>query len=211
MKEIESNLFGKIPAPENFGELMELLTFYKKPSREVHMWRGQSNIDWRIDHSAYRRLKIEKENISDFDLVWYEKSLMEQATHRGYRRQDSRDLRDLELLAKLQHHGAATRLLDFSRNSLIALWFAISENDNLDGLLIGLNTYYLGGEESRSQDLDYPFDSKTIDKAEHPYTFEPPVITPRVAAQHSQFIYSSISTEKTGSLKLDKKKTQTFS
>jgi hypothetical protein len=32
-------------------------------------------------------------------------------------------LSDLELLLELQHYGAATGLVDFSRDFLIALWF----------------------------------------------------------------------------------------
>ena len=35
-----------------------------------------------------------------------------------------RQLSDLELLAELQHFGAATCLIDFSRSALVALWFA---------------------------------------------------------------------------------------
>ncbi|MEX1191879.1 MAG: FRG domain-containing protein [Brumimicrobium sp.] len=206
MKEYKSELFGLIPEPESFGELIEILTLYKEPNSNVHMWRGQINIGWRVDHSAYRRLKIKKDKINDFDLVWYEQSLMKQATHRGFRRQNTWNLSDLELLAKLQHHGAATRLIDFSRNSFIALWFAVSENLNLNGILIGLNSDYLGGHESTSQNYDYPFELKKVDNTEHPYTFEPPVITPRIAAQHSQFVYSSLSFEKTGSLKLHENK-----
>ena len=40
---------------------------------------------------------------------------------------------DLKVLAELQHHGAATNLLDFSRNVLIALWMACSEEFDQDG------------------------------------------------------------------------------
>lgn len=199
----DNEIYGSILQPNNFGELINLLTFSNDSNSRVHMWRGQSNIEWRIDHSAYRRLRIDRKEVTDFDLIWYEKNLMEQATHKGYRRQNGRDLSDLELLAKLQHHGAATRLLDFTRNSLIALWFASSENLNKDGLLIGLNTNYLGGYES-TLDFEYPFELNKEDTIGHSLTFEPPVITPRIAAQHSQFIYSSLSYEKTGSLKLEK-------
>jgi hypothetical protein len=34
------------------------------------------------------------------------------------------ELSNLELLLELQHYGAATGLIDFSRDFLVALWFA---------------------------------------------------------------------------------------
>lgn len=44
---------------------------------------------------------------------------------------------DLHLLAKLQHHGAPTRLIDVTYNPLTALWFACAdvEQRNEDGVL----------------------------------------------------------------------------
>ncbi len=38
------------------------------------------------------------------------------------------NISDLEVLADLQHYGAATCLVDFSRNMLTSLWFACREN-----------------------------------------------------------------------------------
>ena len=42
----------------------------------------------------------------------------------GFGIEDGHEIPDLELLAKLQHFGAATGLLDFTWNPLVALWFA---------------------------------------------------------------------------------------
>lgn len=52
-----------------------------------------------------------------------------------------RMLGDLELLAALQHFGAATRMLDFTRNLLVAAWFATRDREHRDkrcGVLAGL-------------------------------------------------------------------------
>lgn len=167
------------------------------------MWRGQSNIDWRLDHGAYRRLKIEQANVEESDLIHYEQILLAQATHKGYRRQNGRELDDFELLARLQHHGAATRLLDFSRNSLVALWFCVSDNLGKYGLLVGLNVDYLGGDESNKYIEEYiPF-IKGLANLSHPQTWEPPIVSPRIAAQHSQFIFSALSKDPRSSITLD--------
>jgi hypothetical protein len=49
--------------------------------------------------------------------------------------------KDVEVLAYAQHHGAPTRLLDWSTNPLIALWFALSERgaDAEDGVVFKLD------------------------------------------------------------------------
>ena len=56
--------------------------------------------------------------------------LIENARLIGHDMKNGRVLSDLELLAELQHFGAATCLIDFTRNSLIALWFACQEHSH---------------------------------------------------------------------------------
>lgn len=48
---------------------------------------------------------------------------------------------DLEVLAFARHHGAPTRLLDWTSNPLIALWFAVSDSawDQEDGKVFQLD------------------------------------------------------------------------
>jgi hypothetical protein len=201
MQIYKSELYGDLPAPNDFCELINLINLYYFDELQVFMWRGQSNIDWRIDHSAYRRLQLKKNTVTEQDLISYEDSLLRQATHKGYRYQNGRKLSDIELLALLQHHGAATRLLDFSRNALVALWFSANEDIEKTGILLGLNTQNLGGYENGYVVInDYKKHIESIKSYTHPQTWEPPIVTARVAAQHSQFLYSGLSTSKTGSL-----------
>lgn len=166
------------------------------------MWRGQSDIDWGLNSSAYRRLKASSnyqtndvnENISS-----YETTLLQQATHRGFRQEGSRELTDFELLAKLQHHGAATRLVDFSRNALIGIWFACNENPDKSGFLAGFDSWYLEGYEKEPETRSY---KDVIDALgdKNPVTWEPPGVSSRIAVQHSQFIYSKVIESPSGSL-----------
>src|SRR6266404_2469373 len=122
MKNFKSELFGSIPEPETFDELFATVTEAEPKLGRVRMWRGQADISWPIHSTAYRRLASSRARISESDVISYEENLLKHATHRGYRYLDGRELSDLELLARLQHHGAATRLVDATRSAFIALW-----------------------------------------------------------------------------------------
>ena len=172
----------------------------------VRIWRGHADINWPIHSTAYRRLAADasRTGVSEIDVRRYEKRLLKLAEHKGFRFQEGRELSDLELLARLRHHGAATRFVDATRNALAALWFATFEHANTVGLLIGVHCNYLRGHEGHPERR--PYDKVFHDNmsTSDPYTWEPPHVTLRVAAQHSQFLYSPIVTDRLGSLALPK-------
>ena len=81
-------------------------------------------------------LEKEKVNIvSKGSLFSYHYNLLDDARHKGFGIHDVRPLSDLELLADLQHFGAATCLLDFTENPLVALYFACANEKKKDGKL----------------------------------------------------------------------------
>ena len=90
------------------------------------VYRGQKYAKWKLQSGAVSR--IDDKPILPETLVEYHNTLLEAVRLRGWNRDFSgRKLEDLELLAKLQHHGAATCLLDFTTRFDIALWFACQE------------------------------------------------------------------------------------
>lgn len=207
MKQYESHLFGYIPEPETFDELMHLIIGNSgdpEGDRGVRFWRGQSNINWRIDSAAYRRLIFTepKKERFDFNLKNYECDLLERATHKGYRIYNGRELSDFELLARLQHHGAATRLVDFSRNALVAIWFSVVENVSITGLLVGIHTHIVRGHEASLNNDQYNTIIEECEQNHGIYTWEPPQVSTRIATQHSQFLYSKYIADSRGSLYL---------
>jgi len=206
----DSELFGKIPAPNKFDDILRLAANRGARSRSVRFWRGQGDIAWPIHSTGYRhlakswRVSGSAEPIES-DMCSYEQSLLKMAEHRGYRQYEGRVLNDFEVLARLRHHGAATRLVDATRNILVALWFCAAGEPQKSGLLLGVHTDCVGGYEGglfASEDESYDDVVGRLGGMAYPMTWEPPSITPRVAAQHSKFLYSAITPSNSGSLAL---------
>lgn len=203
MEQFSNSIFKNIYQPDNFKELLDLICKAANPDDGlVRMWRGQSNVNWEIHSSAYRRLSMNNKKVTEDGLISYEKRLLKHAKHKGYHISNGRIISDFELLALLQHNGAATRLVDFSRSAFVALWFAIFTLPKETGLLYGAHAYYIGGYEGEPEERPYDEAVAKLQKYNHPVTWEPTTVTPRVAAQHSQFLYSDISTSKMGSIKI---------
>ena len=85
-----------------------------------YLFRGVSNDTYKIEASAYRRLP--KEDLEDpGKLLTITQELIYNARALGHDRNEGQPLSDLELLAHLQHYGAATCLIDFTRDVMVAL------------------------------------------------------------------------------------------
>jgi len=200
---VDTDLFGVVASPSSLCELLDLVSSHAGERRNVYLWRGQGDISWAIHSAAYRRLSLDGK-VTESDICSYEKYLLVHATHQGYRFENGRELTDFELLAKLQHHGAATRLTDCSRNMLVALWFCCSSEPNKTGLLFGIHSDFLGGSENKPEERSYDDIFKNLQGYKHPQTWQPPVVTKRIAAQGAQFIYSVLSESPEGSVAFQK-------
>ncbi len=106
------------------------------PDTSTHVFRGQSDARWSLRSGASRRLTadgITEDNACFLDeYLEYHRDLLDRARRVAPYGQRDRTDSPLQLLARLQHFGAATGLLDFSYSPLVALWFAC-EDPSRDG------------------------------------------------------------------------------
>lgn len=108
--------------PIQVSSLSEFIEWVSQLGPEKYLFRGVPNKDYKIQASVYRRLKEDVRNSERF--LQINKDLITEARLRGHGEKDGRELGDLEILAQLQHFGAATCLIDFTRNAQVALYFA---------------------------------------------------------------------------------------
>lgn len=122
-----------------------------------------------------RKLK----NISDTEFIKSEMTLIETFKSR-VRFHISEPYNDWEWVSLAQHYGIPTRLIDWTENPLIALYFASRDNPNKDGALFFHHASVFISIESH-----YPFDDNLNGFLTAPY------VTPRLAAQSAVFSISS--------------------
>ena len=105
------------------------------------VFRGQADSTWKLRSAATRRLIRyfgDDESVTDatyfsqMHLVYHRAVLLEPARKFGFGSNNGHRNSDIQLLEKLQHFGAATGLLDFTWDPLVALWFAC-KRDHSDG------------------------------------------------------------------------------
>jgi hypothetical protein len=103
----------------DYTELLEAI----KPAADAPVWfRGVGNASYELFPSLYRHPS--KKNVAE--LIELEGNLLTRFRHRNIPYQDRPPGNDRELLFLMQHYGVPTRLLDWSENPFIALYFAIT-------------------------------------------------------------------------------------
>ena len=164
-----------------------------------YLFRGVTNKCYELEMSISRRLPPTDRNINNLRNITEE--LIDDAREQGHDEKNGRKLHDLELLAELQHIGAATCLIDFSRSALIALWIACQESSKepqKDGKVCAIHSYDSDGtpkfklisHDLVKEDISYFF--KPNEMGKYPiYQWTPKPQNNRIIAQHSVFIFGS--------------------
>ena len=166
-----------------------------------YLFRGVSKDSYEIEASAYRRLPEAARNDPDM-LLRVNQELIEKARLLGHDQKNGQRLSDLELLAELQHFGAATCLIDFSRSSQVALWFACQQSSTgeANGKVVAVRSDDSARFETitpkliMKEDIDYFF--REDEQWGYPlYQWQPKYQNNRIIAQQSVFIFGGAQIE----------------
>ena len=163
-------------------------------SEAEFLYRGQSDSSWPVSCSAARRLTQDPTDriipqLIDSLLVGYLEFLIAKARIRKFfPPQLDADSSDMNLLAQLQHQGAATGLIDFTCEPLVALWFACHESFNVDGAV-----YILPVSKTKKipNDRIHHYEIAALYQEDFWWSWEPDPIGDRITAQSSVFVFGN--------------------
>ena len=159
-----------------------------------YLFRGVSDENYEIEASAYRRLKTETDRNPE-KFLEINKELIKDARLRGHDQRNGRYLRDLEILAELQHFRAATCLIDFTYSAQVALWFACqsSSQNPSNGKIVAVRNRPPRFKEITPELLEKPIDYFLQDGDESQpkqlYQWQPWQLNNRIGAQQSIFLF----------------------
>ena len=146
--------------------------------RGRYLFRGHANVDWElepaIDRSDFSGLQGELERRDHERLAFAEFKRLALSHLRVSPRND------WEFLTLARHHGAPTRLLDWTENPLAALFFAVEPLRRSDAA-VWCHTYI---ETEQALNLDETPDPLSVERV---VLFRPPHVHPRVWAQSGMF------------------------
>ena len=153
------------------------------------LYRGLADSNWEVEAAASRRIKGDNARV---DLVGFReciKDLLNRARVHGHGYRGGRGMSDLELLAELQHHGAATCLIDFTTDPLIALWFACEGKPEEDGVVVAMSTDEVSDFSEVSSEGVGSKEIESFIRGETIWKWGPIYINKRASSQRSVFIF----------------------
>ena len=167
-----------------------------------YVWRGLGDVGYALHTSIHRRFLRSKADLSDVAFAGAEIRLLKAARAAGYAVIGGRTITNVELLALLQHEGAATRFLDVTPDPFIALFFACEHAlvSDSSAALVAIRIE----DDQVARDLPEPFEGDTVfetvrdaasNRERSYFLWQPPPLNERIKAQRGMFIIGKLTAE----------------
>lgn len=151
-------------------------------------WRGQADVSWRLDSLATRRSNAVDRLLLAKEIEQREAEMIHKARQIGM--DGAQHLGDWEILARLRHNGAITRLIDITTDPFIALFMlcdpsAQPEGAPVDGILLAIQRAAL--EPISKPWATGAYARMISNTAEAALVYNTSPIDARIAAQRGEF------------------------
>jgi hypothetical protein len=172
---------------------------------EIWLWRGQADGRYGLEPAIHSRVRNTAGlSFDEANASWATQQLIEIARSNGLDHIGDFRLPDLALLAHLQHHGAATPLLDVSVDPLVGLWMAthasgtsVEASDSENALLFAIRrpseSKWLESLDSRDYVDDKASDVASTLADGAIYWFRPPDVSERLRIQRGSFLLGALA------------------
>lgn len=162
----------KGPADTHIKAFDDLHNAVQGQERKNEIYRGVPRRSYKLIPDIGRYKKFDASNIEDAEKTILRLFKEQALPYLGFRPQT-----EWEWLAIARHHGLPTRLLDWSRNPLVAAYFAVEDESDEDSVIYAYESHtYL-----RTENIEDPFERETVGK------FVPTHVTRRITAQVGVF------------------------
>lgn len=171
----------KITSISKFLKIKSSLLYTSNINPGQWMYRGVKKYEYTLKPSIGRLLEEPNKVFQNKkELFNFEESAFNEFSINVYN--ELRENNQFILLAVAQHHGLKTRLLDWTFSSLVALFFAVEDENSFDsdGALYAFQSQFAFND---FENIQSPFDENLND---FHFIFAPD-LTPRIKAQHGVF------------------------
>jgi FRG domain len=124
---------GKKPDEEidSVSSFVKIISEFEKRYIAQWLYRGHTKSEYKLIPSLFRLKNVLENSFLSWDEL--EKHLIREFKREATQHLDHRRLTKIDWLCLAQHHKLPTRLLDWTRNPLIALYFATENNYESNG------------------------------------------------------------------------------